>query len=206
LVTDQELDTKAIILESALGLFADHGFDGVSIRDIAQYAKVNVAAINYHFQNKANLYFEVVNRSHEYLEEEISKLEKDGDDLYALVLDMYALFLREEKRIQNIFKILISSQGEVLRKLCNARDHVGPPGSTILFKALKKQTEHNSKITDEDLYWAVELIFDQVIFKALMNCAYKQITETNTPFALDQESTRKGLLRFCRMIIKELRQ
>jgi len=59
-VTDDQKPTRERLLESALGLFSQHGFDGVSIRDLAASAEVNVAAVNYHFQSKENLYREVL--------------------------------------------------------------------------------------------------------------------------------------------------
>ncbi|MEZ4386201.1 MAG: TetR/AcrR family transcriptional regulator [Candidatus Krumholzibacteriia bacterium] len=59
-MTDLQSDTRSRLLEAAEQLFARHGFDGVSIRDIAAAAEVNVAAVNYHFQGKENLYREVL--------------------------------------------------------------------------------------------------------------------------------------------------
>lgn len=41
-------------------LFLSHGFEGVSIRQITDAAGANVAAINYHFNGKTNLYREVL--------------------------------------------------------------------------------------------------------------------------------------------------
>lgn len=46
---------KRRILDAAQKLFADKGFDAVSIRDITQLAKANVAAINYHFGSRDGL-------------------------------------------------------------------------------------------------------------------------------------------------------
>ena len=37
-------------------------FENVSIRELAAAANVNVAAVNYHFQGKENLFLEVVQR------------------------------------------------------------------------------------------------------------------------------------------------
>lgn len=54
-VTETAL-TRSRILETALRLFSQGGFDKVSVRDIAQAARVNVAAISYHFGGKAGLY------------------------------------------------------------------------------------------------------------------------------------------------------
>ncbi len=48
--------TRTRILEAAEQGFADHGFDGVSVRQIAMRADVPVALINYHFGGKEGLY------------------------------------------------------------------------------------------------------------------------------------------------------
>lgn len=54
--------TKFRILETATRLFAEHGLDGVALRDIAVDAEVNGAAINYHFGTKDLLIREVYRR------------------------------------------------------------------------------------------------------------------------------------------------
>ncbi|WP_433743716.1 forespore capture DNA-binding protein RefZ [Falsibacillus pallidus] len=51
----QATSTKETILESAIYLFNTKGFDGVSIRDIAQKARINPANIAYYFNNKQGL-------------------------------------------------------------------------------------------------------------------------------------------------------
>ena len=48
--------TRERILEAALDLFGERGLTGTTVRDIAQRAKVNVAAISYHFGGKDELY------------------------------------------------------------------------------------------------------------------------------------------------------
>ena len=47
------------LLDSAEELFCEHGFEGVSVRDIAASADCNVASINYYFGGKEKLYHEV---------------------------------------------------------------------------------------------------------------------------------------------------
>ena len=56
---DGNIDVRQRITEAALILFATKGYSGTSIRDITSLAKCNVAAINYHFKNKDNLYVSV---------------------------------------------------------------------------------------------------------------------------------------------------
>jgi len=48
-------DTRSRILDVAEELFSEQGFDRVSIRDITKQARVNLAAINYHFGSKEDL-------------------------------------------------------------------------------------------------------------------------------------------------------
>jgi AcrR family transcriptional regulator len=52
--------TRDRIMKSAERLFAERGYDGTSIRAIVAKARVNQAAINYHFDGKDGLYREVL--------------------------------------------------------------------------------------------------------------------------------------------------
>lgn len=51
-------ETHVRILEAAQKLFAEKGLDATSVRDITAAAECNVAAVNYHFGGKENLYLE----------------------------------------------------------------------------------------------------------------------------------------------------
>lgn len=52
--------TRERIMRAAERLFAERGYDGTSVRAIVAKAKVNQAAINYHFEGKDGLYREVL--------------------------------------------------------------------------------------------------------------------------------------------------
>lgn len=56
-------DTKDKILDAAEGLFADQGFAATSLRQITAEAKVNLAAVNYHFKSKEALLSAVIERT-----------------------------------------------------------------------------------------------------------------------------------------------
>jgi len=51
--------TRERILVEAETLFAEKGYEAVSIREITGAAECNLAAVNYHFGTKQNLYLEV---------------------------------------------------------------------------------------------------------------------------------------------------
>ena len=54
--------TKEKILATAEQLFAERGFDGISIRDIVNGADVNLGAVTYYFGSKDRLFAAVIER------------------------------------------------------------------------------------------------------------------------------------------------
>jgi len=57
---DSSNEAKGKILEASIPLFAETGFDGVSMRDVAEKTGLTPAALYYHFPGKDQLYFEAV--------------------------------------------------------------------------------------------------------------------------------------------------
>lgn len=53
-------ETRARLLHAAERLFAERGFNHVTVRAICRAARANVAAVNYHFGDKLGLYREIV--------------------------------------------------------------------------------------------------------------------------------------------------
>jgi TetR/AcrR family transcriptional regulator, regulator of cefoperazone and chloramphenicol sensitivity len=49
-------ETRHRIIEAAIELFGEHGFEGASTRDIAARAGVNAPALQYYFENKEGVY------------------------------------------------------------------------------------------------------------------------------------------------------
>jgi len=52
--------TRAKIIDAAGQLFAERGFNGVTVRDIVKKAETHLSALNYHFRTKDALYREVL--------------------------------------------------------------------------------------------------------------------------------------------------
>src|SRR6266700_4621535 len=75
----EKADKREQILLVAEQLFAGQGFDGTSVRDIAQQAGVNLAMINYYFGSKEKLLESLIEFRAKYtigFLEELSKDEK----------------------------------------------------------------------------------------------------------------------------------
>ena len=70
-------DSKNRLLKVALELFANKGIDGVSTREIAQRAKVNISAITYYFGGKTELYSAVLEHIKTTLKQDASAIIKE---------------------------------------------------------------------------------------------------------------------------------
>jgi AcrR family transcriptional regulator len=73
-ITEPDGLTKARLLDVAERLFADHGVDGTSLRQITKEAETNLAAVNYYFSSKDGLIAAVFARRLEPLSVEQSAL------------------------------------------------------------------------------------------------------------------------------------
>jgi AcrR family transcriptional regulator len=63
--TDSSAATQAALIDAAAPLFIAQGFEATKTRDIADKAKANVSAINYHFGSKMGLYQAVIKQQAE---------------------------------------------------------------------------------------------------------------------------------------------
>jgi AcrR family transcriptional regulator len=88
--------TRERIIKAAERLFAERGYDATSIRAIVAKARVNQAAINYHFDGKDGLYREVLRAAFRALTEQ--QLEH-ADEMKAMSREAaLAEFIRRQLR------------------------------------------------------------------------------------------------------------
>ncbi len=166
-------DTKTKILAVANELFARQGFDGVSIRDIAQTAEVNVASINYHFKNKLNLLHQIFEYNYRWMESEVKKLsQQDGMKTPEMAFKIFLLFKNNGTACINSFQMILSDH------LCPKDDNLntgdepfGPPGGKALLEVITKDV--GEKVPQEDREWAMRMLFANILhFATIMNTNY----------------------------------
>jgi AcrR family transcriptional regulator len=104
---DDTRDTRERILDAALELFTEQGYDGTSLRQIAEQLGVTKAALYYHFESKEDILLALHMRLHEFGKETLKKigdepvtLAKWGellDDLLDQMLAQRTIFLMHER-------------------------------------------------------------------------------------------------------------
>lgn len=79
------LPAREKILRCARSLFAEHGLDGVSVRDICDATGLNVSLVSYHFGGKEGLYKTIIEEHFLAVRSRLEEtLERDGRKLDAL--------------------------------------------------------------------------------------------------------------------------
>ncbi len=71
------MDKKEHIINVSLELFGEKGFEGTSIRDIAEKGQVNVAMVSYYFGSKEKLFEAIVEHKASYMRGFLENLETD---------------------------------------------------------------------------------------------------------------------------------
>jgi AcrR family transcriptional regulator len=89
--------TRAKLLEAATRLFTEHGYEGVSIRDIENLADVQRGLVAYHFQDKEGIWKEMADGTFAMLNDQMNpRLELLGDlsarEQIAFIIRFYVRF------------------------------------------------------------------------------------------------------------------
>ncbi|HEX6859914.1 MAG TPA: TetR/AcrR family transcriptional regulator [Caulobacteraceae bacterium] len=77
---ETEAATKNQVFNAAERLFALHGFQNVSVRDITAEAGVNLASVNYHFGSKDALLFDIFKRRTAELNRDRARMLHEAND------------------------------------------------------------------------------------------------------------------------------
>ena len=121
-VEKSEANLRKRILDVAEELFAEKGFTGTSIREVTKRAGCNLAAVNYYFHGKENLYVEVFQRHmHTIRDQRINSIRRillnqtEQTALEALLQSFATEFLepfREDGTGNRLMKLMMKERNE----------------------------------------------------------------------------------------------
>ncbi len=178
--TDEHIKIRERIMAAAEELFSEKGFSSTTVREITKKANCNLAAINYHFQGKDNLYAEVIKRNLQILRdvriESINKVLEDnpqGVTLEQLLKAFAESFIEpfaEKGRAQRFMKIMIHEMLEPRLPKQTFADEVAVPTMKAFGNALKKIYPD---ITEKEIFMNVISIIGQLMHTVHLNEIYK---------------------------------
>lgn len=175
----QNLSRKKII-NSAIILFANKGFDSTSTREICKHAGVNLSLIPYYFGNKEGLYTNIIESIIDYglgsLREEIIKTKTvsllsldEKIALYKTLLEKYVDFLYSENVPSSFVVLMIKEQTVSHSKFSD----IYSQKIDILYSALRRTLASilNKRENDKSITFEVSSIIGQVLGYKLMDKA-----------------------------------
>lgn len=133
-------ETKRQILEVAVNMFCEHGYEQVSLRNISESAGVSHSLIRHHFGSKEKVWYAASDKVSEYMRSYISLLIEQLNPelpanlrLYQFIVRLMAHFLKEARPIQFAANLVrqddkfigyfIDSHGEVEKAFASLIDN-----------------------------------------------------------------------------------
>jgi TetR/AcrR family transcriptional regulator len=113
-----ERSTRELILDAAESRFAERGFAGVSVREIAADAGLkNQASLYHHFKNKKALYEAVLERGLEPIIQLVAQSgETEGDPMEGPFLDRVVDYLAEHPQLPRLIQRAALDDSKYLRQ------------------------------------------------------------------------------------------
>jgi len=114
-----DLNEKQIqILQVAEKLFAEKGFDGTSIRDIAREAHINVAMVSYYFGSKEKMLESLIFSRTSDMKLQLESLSKEAISSIEKInklIELYIFQINKNKCIYQILHFELTSKKRELR-------------------------------------------------------------------------------------------
>ncbi|NMC35762.1 TetR/AcrR family transcriptional regulator [Candidatus Beckwithbacteria bacterium] len=180
---NQKTNNKQKILNAAIECIEQYGLEKVTVRNVAQAAKVNIAAINYYFGSKDKLLHEVlrqtlheafINNIHDYLQKnDIGK--NDLADFFAHNLEGMINYPHIVKAHFHDAYIDNNYKGMAMSRL------------HIFLESMQSKIKRVSKEKDEALQFSLIQIFSAVFMIGLFPSLYQKFLSLD----LKNEQVRK---------------
>jgi len=150
------------ILDAAEALFARHGYDGVTMRQIAQGAQVDVALANYHFGKKLDLFHAVFERRAEILSSSRRKLlmsAKGKDQTLEQVIEAFLLPLKMAQETEDSgWKNYLALLAYVMNSPVWSQELMGKVFDKRVGEFIDALKAAFPNANDEDLHWCYHYV------------------------------------------------
>ncbi len=195
------MSTKDKILEEALTLFAENGYDGTGVEQIAEKVGIKAPSLYKHFKGKEDIMNALIDSAEAHYEssfgssEHIGKLPESRDDFVRTTMSRIA-FTMHDPMIRKIRKFLVQEQfrNDRLAEITTRHQLVGI--QKMYEKIIEGMMKSGLFIHDDPALLAIELVSPVVLWvsKADREPQYEQEI---------MECIEKHIRHFCDVYMKE---
>jgi AcrR family transcriptional regulator len=198
---DRSIDTKQRILDKANELFARHTFDGVSMRTLANEAGVNLAAINYHFENKEGLFLALGKHSFAYMAEATEAMGDPDLAIDELIRGLFKVYMKNGPMLTNFFQLILNSGGELLCRMAEDGDDKmdGPPGTQFLRLAFAREMDLPAEHVH--VRTSYESIKATMLHLVIILTGTTEVSRSQLPMKMSQKEAANHLCRLADLLI-----
>ena len=112
-------ETRERILREAESLFATKGFEGTSIRDLAQACRISNAALYYHFPSKEVLLVETLKAALAHLLQAVQRAAQQGGNLRQSLRRISQAYMETVQQKRSIVQLLLLGGRELTEEVTN---------------------------------------------------------------------------------------
>lgn len=105
-MTSEFNEKQMLILQVAEKLFAEKGFDGTSIRDIAKQANINIAMVSYYFGSKEKMLEALIYSRISDMKLQLESLSKEAISPVEKINKLIELYIHRINKNKGIYQIL----------------------------------------------------------------------------------------------------
>jgi len=149
------------ILDAAEELFGRHGFDGVTLRDVAAQAEADTALLHYYFDGKAKLFDEVVARRADLVNrtrvESLEKYEREHEGrmtprgiVAAYLTPTFQLLMTGGQGVRNYARVVAKVNSSGVTDEFNVS---ATPFDFVVHKMIAMLKRTRPEYEERDLYW-----------------------------------------------------
>lgn len=151
------MNRRELLLDTAERLFAEHGFEGTSIRMLAKESGVNVAMVSYYFGSKEKLFEALVEYRTALLQEKFSGPQESSDPW--LRLEAMVLLYVDRLLAAPLFHRVLSREASL-----NSRPELQRAVSDILMRHVNELRKILQDGIEQGLFREVDLDLTIVLF------------------------------------------
>ena len=101
-----EPNTRERLLETAIGMFADKGYAGTSVREIVEQAGVSKPVLYYYFQSKEGLFLAILEMAENLQTELLARILESAGDVLERLLLLYRWIYAGIDENRNLYKMI----------------------------------------------------------------------------------------------------